>query len=157
MNPAPDAVDPAGRSPWRRLWLWGPAVAYMAVIFFLSAQSNPLPELTEHVWDKLLHTTEYAGLAFLFVRAFRGEGTGWLMAALLAVVATSLYGASDEWHQAFVPLRSSDMHDWIGDTIGGALGAVAYTVMAGALASAQQNSQPPSSERSQNSRTSSRK
>ena len=41
----------------------------------------------------------------------------------MAVVAASLYGASDEWHQAFVPLRSSDIHDWIGDTIGAAVGA----------------------------------
>ena len=141
----------------RRLWLWAPAAAYMAIIFYLSAQSNPLPQLTAHLWDKLLHTTEYAGLAFLFARALRGEGAGWLAAAVMAALAASLYGASDEWHQAFVLLRSSDIHDWIGDTIGGALGAVAYTVMAGALASAQQNSQPPSSERSQNSRTSSRK
>ena len=34
----------------------------MLVIFFLSSQSHPLPIVTEHVWDKLLHFIEYAVL-----------------------------------------------------------------------------------------------
>ena len=46
----------------------------MAVIFYLSSQPDPLPELTAAVWDKALHFLEYAGLAVLLVRAFRGEG-----------------------------------------------------------------------------------
>ena len=113
-------------SLWRRTWLWSPVAIYMVAIFYFSSESNPLPDLTEHVWDKLLHTTEYGGLAFLFNRAIRGEGAGWLAAAVMAALAASLYGASDEWHQAFVPLRSSDIHDWIGDTIGAAVGAVVH-------------------------------
>jgi len=32
----------------------------MAVIFILSSQPNPLPELTERIWDKLLHAIERA-------------------------------------------------------------------------------------------------
>lgn len=137
--------------------MWLPPLVYMAAIFHFSSESHPLPELTEQVWDKLLHTAEYAGLAFLFNRALRGEGAGWLTAAAMAVLGASLYGASDEWHQAFVPLRSSDVHDWIGDTVGGALGAFAYTVLAAALALGEQNSQRRRSEISQIPRTSSRK
>ena len=41
----------------------------------------------------------------------------------LAVVATTMYGASDEWHQSFVPLRDSNIRDWLTDILGGALGA----------------------------------
>jgi VanZ family protein len=130
MRAGVDLIAGRERSLWRIVWLWAPVVAYLAVIFHLSSQSNPLPELTEHVWDKLLHTTEYSGLAFLFARAFRGAGAGWLPAVLLAILATSLYGASDEWHQAFVPLRTSDIHDWIADTIGGTIGAACYTAVA---------------------------
>jgi VanZ family protein len=115
----------------RRAGLWLPPVAYMMIIFGLSAQSKPLPVLTEHVWDKLLHTTEYAGLGLLFCRALVGEGFGWLAAALVAVLAASLYGASDEWHQYYVPMRSADVHDWIADKIGAAIGTVAYVAAIG--------------------------
>ena len=53
----------------RRVLLWGPPILYMALIFHLSSESQPLPALTAHVWDKLLHTIEYAGLALLLARA----------------------------------------------------------------------------------------
>ena len=42
----------------RRLWLWLPAALYMGLIFYLSSLANPLPVLTLHVWDKLLHATD---------------------------------------------------------------------------------------------------
>jgi VanZ family protein len=98
----------------------------MALIFHYSSESQPMPDLTAHVWDKLLHLTEYAVLAVLFCRAFRGEGTSWATAILLAIAATSVYGASDEWHQSFVPLRESDIRDWVADTLGGTLGTMLY-------------------------------
>ena len=112
----------------RRTSLWLPPLVYMFLIFHFSAESNPLPELTEHVWDKLLHLTEYAGLAFLLCRALVGEGLGWAPAALMALVFTSTYGVTDEWHQAFVPLRSSDVQDWLADSLGAAFGAAIYVV-----------------------------
>lgn len=46
-----------------------------------------------------------------------------LFRTLLAVGFASLYGATDEVHQYFVPERSSDVLDWIADTVG-ALAAV---------------------------------
>ena len=67
----------------------------------------------ERIWDKALHFGVYAALGLLFVRAFRGEGTGWIAAAALALLATSAYGASDEWHQLFTPGRQSGLDDWI--------------------------------------------
>jgi VanZ family protein len=47
--------------------------------------------------------------------------------AIVAVVA-SLYGVTDELHQAFVPNRSCDLRDWVADTLGGALGASAVAL-----------------------------
>jgi VanZ family protein len=114
----------------RHLLLWGPPLIYMGLIFLLSSQSAPLPEVTTIVWDKLLHLVEYGVLAVLFYRAFTGEAINWLAAALLALIVTSLYAASDEWHQAFVPLRTSDLDDWIADTAGAALAIVAYAAIA---------------------------
>jgi len=43
---------------------------------------------------------------------------------LLATVITSLYGATDELHQSFVPERMADIRDWVADTLGGLLGAL---------------------------------
>jgi VanZ family protein len=108
----------------RRALLWLPVVLYMALIFHFSSESDPFPTLTTHVWDKLLHLTEYAGLAFLVCRAFAGEGLSWPAAIALAVVVTSVYGMTDEWHQAFVPSRTSDIHDWLADSLGATAGAL---------------------------------
>jgi VanZ family protein len=41
-------------------------------------------------------------------------------------VFTSLFGASDEWHQLFTPLRDSDIRDWLADTLGAVIGAFVY-------------------------------
>lgn len=110
----------------RRLSLWLPPLAYMGVIFYLSSQSQPLPELTEHVWDKALHAIEYAGLGLLVVRALRGERLPWGAAIVVTIAIVSAYGASDEWHQSFVPMRDADVRDWMVDTLGAAIGSMVY-------------------------------
>lgn len=62
----------------RRASLWLPPFLYAVAIFHFSSQSDPLPEVTAHVWDKLLHTVEYTGLGLLVFRALAGEGlAGW--------------------------------------------------------------------------------
>jgi VanZ family protein len=108
--------------------LWLPPLVYMAAIFHFSSESQPLPMLTEHVWDKILHTVEYVGLAVLVFRALDGEELGRWQSAVLTVIIVTAYGASDEWHQSFVPMRSSDVEDWLTDTVAGAIGAAAYVV-----------------------------
>jgi VanZ family protein len=113
----------------RRLWLWAPPVTYMAIVFYLSSDPDPLPALTERVWDKLLHFLEYGGLGVLLCRALVGERLDLTVAAVLAFVTTSIYGAGDEWHQTFTPGRSSDIHDWLADTFGGALGIAVYVLV----------------------------
>ena len=107
----------------RRAMLWLPPLAYMVLIFVLSSESRPMPVVTEHVWDKLLHFVEYGVLGWLFYRALRGEGLGWAAAFVAAALATGGYGASDEWHQSFVPLRDANTRDWLTDVLGGAIGA----------------------------------
>jgi VanZ family protein len=102
---------------WLRYWF--PVIAYVTLIFYLSSLSHPeerLPNfLFEQLGDKLLHGIEYAVLALLCYRAFRwaaGPQAG-EYAVMLAIVATSLYGLTDELHQAYVPLRESSLADWI--------------------------------------------
>ena len=114
----------------RRLHLWLPPLLYMFLIFHFSSESDPLPELTTRVWDKLLHAAEYGGLGLLICRAFVGEGISGIRAALAAIAVSSAYGATDEWHQAFVPLRSADVLDWLTDGAGSTIGAALYVVTA---------------------------
>lgn len=110
----------------RRLSLWLPPIAYMVLIFYVSGQSDPFPTITPYFWDKAVHFSEYGVLGIFFCRAIRGEQVGWPLALTLALVATAAYGASDEWHQAYVAMRSSDIHDWFADTLGAALGLTLY-------------------------------
>jgi VanZ family protein len=117
----------------RRASLWIPPLLYMFVIFYLSSESEPLPAVTAHVWDKLLHTIEYTGLAVLVARALAGEGASGVSAILLTVVFVSAYGASDEWHQSFVPLRTADVADWLTDTVAALLGSILYLSTASRL------------------------
>jgi VanZ family protein len=106
-----------------RVALWLPPLAYMGLIFYLSSQSYPLPEVTERVWDKLLHAVEYAVLAALLGRALLGEGLGWVTSFAAAALLAAAYGATDEYHQLFVPLRNGDLQDWMVDLAGACLGA----------------------------------
>ena len=108
-----------------RIGLWLPPVMYMVLIFYLSSQSRPLPQVTAYVWDKFLHAIEYAVLAALFGRALIGEGLGWVASFAAAAVLAAAYGATDEYHQLFVPLRNGDLRDWMVDAAGACLGALA--------------------------------
>jgi len=99
-----------------RLYRSLPALAWMGLIFFLSAQ----PKLPEILFvfdgiDKLFHAGAYGVLGLLVSYAL---GVRSRRAALLAVLVSSLYGASDELHQYFVPGRSCDVFDWLADTSG---------------------------------------
>jgi VanZ family protein len=108
---------------------WGPVCGYAGLIFYLSAQPHPethVPFVTLFS-DKFLHAVEYAILGALCYRAIRGSGHDvWRQHAIpAAILLASLYGVSDEVHQAFVPFRDSTWLDWLADTVGAALGVTA--------------------------------
>lgn len=107
----------------RRALAWAATLAYAALIFWLSSEPNPLPALTERLWDKAAHFAEYGALGALLLVALRSSGVAPRRALVRAALLASVYGASDEVHQAFVPEREADVRDWVADTIGGAAGA----------------------------------
>ncbi len=116
-------LTPKAAGATRTLALWGPVVAYMAVIFYVS--SLPTAPLPPGISDEQGHSFGYAGLGVLMLRAVaRGERTrvGWRTVAL-AIVLTTVYGMSDELHQSLVPGREADAHDIIADALGAAIGA----------------------------------
>jgi VanZ family protein len=111
----------------RRLWQWGPAVLHMALIYAASATSDPA--LPDGVSDKSAHFGAYAVLGALMARALAGgawDGYTWPKAAVAWALAAA-YGATDEWHQAFVPGRVLELGDWMADVAGAAAGAFSLT------------------------------
>lgn len=85
---------------------------------------NTTPEtlaIIHIITRKAAHFTEYAILAYLAARAFRTSprpalANRWFIAALALVVA---YALLDEYHQSFVPSRTSSIYDSFIDMLGG--------------------------------------
>jgi VanZ family protein len=111
--------------PLKRLDPWAPPLLLMAVIFALSAQPSLDSGLglADEIGRKLVHFAEYALLTFLWWRALRTRMDR-RSAALLALGISSLYAASDEFHQSFVTGRSGSPADWAIDTAGAAVVAL---------------------------------
>lgn len=122
----PSGTARAPRPPWLRLALrWGPAVLWAAMIFGLSSMSS-LPRPPGGFTDKHAHFGTYGVLAALVVWGLTDRAparTTWVTAAA-AVALAALYGASDEWHQSFVPGREPSALDIAADTAGAAIAAV---------------------------------
>ncbi len=102
---------------------WLPPLLWAGVIVLgTSMPSDALPEQITHV-DKLLHFSMYLVLAALLTRWVLA-GRAWTRTALLTVAGVAVFGAVDEWHQRFIPGRSTELADWIADSLGGAVGVM---------------------------------
>lgn len=108
------------------------ALAYMALIFALSSVPGiPLPEDDGGLYvalpptlQNLLHIPLFAGLAGLWQRALWKPVPRPRYRDLLAILITVGYGILDEWHQSFVPGRTSSLSDLGLDTVGAVIGVV---------------------------------
>jgi VanZ family protein len=56
-------------------------------------------------------------------------GSKWIYKTILAIGITSLYGASDEFHQFFTPNRSVEILDWLADTAGAATAGFLWQII----------------------------
>jgi VanZ family protein len=130
--------------PFVKYWL--PVLIWMGLIFSASSDSHsyehssriiePLlrwlfPHLSEtcihdlhHCLRKCAHLTEYAVLALLIRRAVsqpaKSGSHSWRWPdARLTLLLVMLYASTDEFHQRFVPTRTSLVSDVFIDTAGG--------------------------------------
>lgn len=128
----------------RRLWRYGPLVAWTCFVLFASSASfsasntsriiRPLllwlfPNISEaslayvhFLVRKAAHLTEYGVLALLAARAFRTSQRErlrqlWWLAAFSFVACVALV---DEYHQSFLPSRTGTIYDSLLDMTGGA-------------------------------------
>ena len=125
------------------LALWWPALAWAVVISLFSTGTftadntgriiipmlhwlfPSLPPQTlaliHHIIRKCAHFTEYFILSLLILRGIRaGRHETKLAWAVLAIVLVAGYASLDEFHQRFVPGRTSAVTDVLIDTTGGA-------------------------------------
>ena len=102
-----------GTSSSLRLWRAALAVLF-AVVSYLALVSIPPPQ-ADFGWDKVNHIAAFAALAAVATPAFPGR-RGAIVAWLL------VYGVLIEVAQAFIPLRTGDWRDLVGDAVGIALG-----------------------------------
>lgn len=128
----------------RRSVSWALCLAVMALIFYFSArtadesvaQSSSVLLFLEKIFGRTLtsfavrkgaHFAEYAALGFLLANAlFQSGKKRW---GVWAAGLASLYAATDEVHQLFVPGRACQLTDWLLDTAGGAAGAALFLAL----------------------------
>ncbi|HKJ72109.1 MAG TPA: VanZ family protein [Gammaproteobacteria bacterium] len=119
---------------WAGLWL-----IWMALIA-LSSQlpGADLPAFPFEGADKAVHILFYLVLGGLGVGAVARLRPDWPrpLVGSAALVAGALFGAADEYHQAFVAGRHTSMEDWLTDLLGLALAVIAARAARGGLARA---------------------
>lgn len=104
---------------------WTAVAGWMGVIFYMSSRTGI------SVWSPLTyvaHFTEYLILGLLLCHAVSASTSLSPRAILLvALIVASLYGVSDEIHQAFVPTRQPDVVDWLTDSLGAGVALLLFT------------------------------
>ena len=107
---------------------WIPALLWAGLTSFLSMipRVGPSSETAEH---KIGHIAVFATLAATLMWALR-RGHAWRpsKSLMLAFLITAVYGASDEWHQKYVPGRSCEFSDVVLDTVAGAVALFAWYI-----------------------------
>jgi hypothetical protein len=115
-----------------RTWRYLPAAACMLAIFILSSRSGGqldlwLPWVQKWLpWLSDFNPVHYVAYFVLGLTVAFGIGkraATW-QGCLLNIVICVLYGVTDEWHQSFVPMRSSDIMDLLHDGIGAAASSI---------------------------------
>jgi VanZ family protein len=110
-----------------------PLLLWAFFIFVTSSiPSLTLPEFKLVSSDKLAHMAVYFILTALLFRALSRQGRfPRLKAGSLkwSVVLSVAYGASDEFHQSFVPMREVSVADVAADAIGAILFALVVIII----------------------------
>jgi hypothetical protein len=119
----PGTVSTVEQSVMGRVFGWGPAALWVAVLFLLSElqwAGGGLPAGA----DKLVHGGLYLilGLSLAWGKGRTGSGAPVVLLLLMGMG----YGALDEWHQGFVPGRDVSVGDWVADSAGVMLGLLLF-------------------------------
>lgn len=98
------------------------ACCWIATIYFLSSQSTINIDIDFAAKDKLSHMVAYGLLGLFILGTMRLSITGYSYNQVtLATLIATVYGITDEWHQSYVPGRTSDPLDLVADCLGALL------------------------------------
>lgn len=115
-------------------WYQGPMVVWATLLFILSSiPGTEIPALWVFGYDKVIHFLLYVVLAWTVYRAIVHQEWNVTLKKhpyIFTILIVALYGATDEWHQLFVPKRSCSLYDWFADCIGAMTVCAAYWLRA---------------------------
>lgn len=94
----------------------------------VSTTENLIAKLEPSI-RKLGHFSEYFVLGLLVANAFRVSGVFGFKGFIFSLLFCILYAVSDEFHQYFVPGRSTEFKDIVMDTIGSIVGIGLYSLI----------------------------
>jgi VanZ family protein len=96
-----------------------------ALRFLIPHASAETLELMHGVIRKMAHLTEYFILSIFLIHGLRGTDRGWkLKWVIWAIIIAAGYASFDEFHQSFVPSRTSSPWDALLDTTGASFAQV---------------------------------
>ena len=111
------------------IFYWGPVILLALIIFKLS--SGAVPSASPIYWQdfafkKSAHMLFFGVLAVLIYRALINSGVPKKKAIIWAILASTFYGVTDEYHQSFSQVRESRLRDVGFDGVGSII-AVIFT------------------------------
>ncbi len=105
--------------------IWPIALA-LTIVYSSGGSAPQLPAILPFIAiDKTAHFFIFGLLATLIFRVVKDNKMP-IKHALIAILITSLFGLSDEWHQYLNPHRYFEWMDWIADTLGAIVAVIAY-------------------------------
>ena len=123
----------------KKLRYFIPAIFFYLLIFFLSSQNGDI-DLPGHALDKIAHVIEFSLLGFfLSLGYFKTFSFPSVIKAVLVFFTGLPLGILDEWHQLFVPGRTSAIEDVIADAAGIVAGILVYRYLTGRKKRAPEN------------------
>jgi VanZ family protein len=103
--------------PFKKLWAFIPMLFLMSVIFYFSSKS--MPKTAMWIPDYVLHFACYAVLCLFSYYGFsKNFQLSELWIIIIALILTTFYGISDEYHQSYVPGRDPSTRDVLADFMG---------------------------------------
>lgn len=109
---------------FKKISLWLPPILWILIIFNFS--SGSIPKASPVYWQdfaikKIGHILLFGILATLIYRGLIGENVERKRSGIISVIISTLYGASDEFHQSFIQGREARIRDIIFDSLGATL------------------------------------
>jgi VanZ family protein len=115
----------------QRVLAWLPAGLVGLVLFIASSvPGTSYPQVDVRFADKMVHLVFYSALGAACARGLL-RSTAWPSPRLvfMATAMATVFGATDELHQLFVPFRSADWHDLAADALGALLGSLLWALV----------------------------